>query len=179
MTHAQKAVLIVGKPGSGKSYFLKNKVLPKLNKVLIFDQYGYEYPDAQRLEDFKRATSLPLGHYRFSGDFWELVKNSGKMPNFSIIVEDATNFLQGAIHDEPLRKMFAARRHYNQQLYFLFHTLSSIPPFLYSMSDFIILFKTKDFKEKVKNRFQDEELFRAFSQLKISKNEHECRFIKI
>ena len=176
MSYAQKAVLIVGKPGAGKSYFFKNEILPKLNKVLIFDQYGYEYPEAT-LTDGKKDTGESM--LRFSGDFWELVNFSGRFPNRAIIIEDATNFLQGAIHDEPLRKMFAARRHYNQQLYFLFHTLSSIPPFIYSMSDYVVLFKTKDFKERVKNRFQDEELFRAFENIKKSRNEHERKIVKI
>ena len=173
-----KSLIIVGKPGAGKSHFLKNEILTKSNNFIIYDQYNYEYPQYEKIQDFNNLPEQG-GKFRFAGDFWEIVENYKKLKNYTIVIEDATNFMNASTHDMKLKQLFTARRHNNNFLVFLFHSLNRIPIFVYEMSDYILLFKTKDFKKTIDKKFQDRELSKAFDEIDRSKDEHAKRMLKI
>ena len=119
-------VVLTGLPLSGKTYFVRNKLIPQLNPVLVIDRLG-DYEDLEDLGhkiygfDFKRSNGkvrfVPnkrseLGKTEVESIFRRLMMIRDELANWTIIAEEAhvyhdlgafTDFLYGSRH--YVRKM--------------------------------------------------------------------------
>lgn len=140
-----KCITVIAATGQGKTTFVKNMI--KGNRCFVFDVNG-EY------EELCNDTTQPRSKYFGSNkEFMKMASN--KHGGTICVFEEATGFLVGAMQKD-VREFIIAKRHPvgqgGRNIVFLFHTIGSVPPFIFDMSDYIVLFKTGDDVGTVKKK---------------------------
>lgn len=152
-------ITIVGMTGTGKSSFIKHFI--KNRRAFVFDvQNEYQYLNNNRIVDLDEKNFIKLC----------MIKR-----NTVCVFEEATAFVIGNIL-RPMRKMLVSKRHTGNTNILVFHTILSIPPFVLSLSDIIIMFKTNDEDYQVENKFPS--LMKYFIEVKNNKNNHYFKIIR-
>jgi hypothetical protein len=142
--------IVIGMTGQGKSYFTKEYIEGK--KCYVFD-INNEYP-------------LPLYGERsknISCDEKDFIKNCFLKQSTICVFEEATGFLEGKT-SKDLRRLIVNKRHTKNIYFFLFHSISSVPPRLLQFTNFVVLFKTNDEEYQVQDKFPS--LFPYYLKLK-------------
>ena len=146
-----KCILIVGARGMGKSTTLRNE-LKKANKksLIIYDVNGehkdlYPYP----LIPFEEFTDM-----------------CSRVYNAVIVIEEATIYLSNRGNNFDVKEFLVKARHRNNTVFMNYHSLRSLPIYIYDLSDFIVLHKTKDKQSLVEKKFEDEEFTEEFLKIK-------------
>ena len=137
-----RCITIIGGTGQGKSTFALKLI--GIQNCFVFDYRGED--KYQHL-----STDLNQPKCRFSGKpdvFMEVLK---KKHNTWALFEEATIFFNGRAQEE-IRELLVNKRHRKQVIIFLFHTINSVPPFIFDMTDYVILFKTGDDINTVKRK---------------------------
>lgn len=153
--------LIIGHTGTGKTFFTKKTILQTNKSNYIFD-INNEY------KNFKNS--------KIELDFNAFVLNSQNMINSNIIFEDSTAFMSGKIETE-IKKIVVKKRHSNNNIFFLFHSIQDTPPFIFRLSNFIILFNTNDLQSQIKQK--NERLLKPFIELKKENKLYNKKIIKM
>lgn len=130
-------ILIIGHTGQGKSTHAKKILDSSKKKTWIFD-VNNEYNNAKYI----RHTE---------GDFSEFLNGCEEATDTNCIFEEATGYLSGRTGDR-VKKLVINKRHKRNNYIFLFHSIADVPPFLYRLSNYIILLKTADIEEMVKSK---------------------------
>lgn len=68
------------------------------------------------------------------------------------VFEDATGFIEGKIGAD-FRKVWISKRHTGNTNIAVFHSMSSAPPRLIQLSDYVVIFYTKDETYMVEKKF--------------------------
>lgn len=119
-----KVFCIIGGRGSGKTYFLEN-LLPKDNTVI------FELVKTNRWDGFRKY-------------FFEEYEQ-GKVPitaiaNKKIVFEDATSYVSSNMKN-TLKTLIVYSKQIGSDVYIVFHSVNIIPPFLWNLVNYLILFK--------------------------------------
>lgn len=146
-----KAFILVGGTGCGKTYFTK-QLLKSVNKnaLLVFDvnnEYKEYYP------------------YPFNPDIDKFLEKASKISKGVILIEDATAFLSNRGRSDLLTKILVAKRHTQNTVILLFHSMRSIPKYLVDISTHVVIFKTNDPQTIVERSFENEALTSAWSRV--------------
>lgn len=144
-------ILIIGHTGQGKSTHAKKILDSSKKKAFIFD-VNNEYQN----EKYIRHTE---------GDFSEFLTGCEESTDTNCIFEEATGYLSGRTGDR-VKKLVINKRHKRNNYIFLFHSIADVPPFLYRLSNYIILLKTADIEDMVKSK--EPKLVNAWKKLQIS-----------
>jgi len=154
-----KAIIIVGGTGQGKSTLIRN-ILKKGNpNCIINDIQRTDYPF---LPEHKAGEPQPRERCLNAAPeyFKKLAANRKK----SIIVfEEATGYLMGGTC-ETMRKILTDKRHYENCIIYVFHSVSTIPPTLLDLVNYMYIFKTADAPSRVKRKY--EPIFEVWQQIK-------------
>lgn len=139
--------LVVGAPGHGKTTKILELLKRYPRKILIYDinkEKAYSDFPLIELKDI-RFHSHGIARV-FTPDTRALVDAIDKhYYNGLVVFEDATKYLpSGVANVFSWRSIFTNYRHRNRDYIFTFHSLNRIPPFVYEMSNYITLFKTKE-----------------------------------
>jgi len=147
--------ILISFMGGGKTFLTKE--ICKKNKLpnYIYDVNG-EY------EDFPKSR-IETNFKKFFANILEKRNDKFLIQKTNIIFEDSTGELSGKMEDD-FKKIAIAKRHTGNNLIFLFHSIEDVPPFIFRMANFIILFKTGDLEESVKRK--QPILLPAFNKLK-------------
>lgn len=133
-------ILVVGMTGQGKSQWVKNYL--KGVKSFVFDinnEYG-GLASERYLIDAKGKDE--------TGFINECFNKTGTV----CVFEEATGFFEGKTGKE-LRRLLINKRHTKNNYIFIFHSLSSVPPRIMQMANFLVLFKTGDEAYQVESKF--------------------------
>lgn len=141
-----KAVIIVGARGSGKSTYIK-KHIQGISRVLIYDVNG-EYQTGDDL--------LP---------FQEFVKKAANQVKTIIVFEEATIFIGHNTSSETMREILVRARHTENTIFLVFHSLRSVPRWVYDLCTDVILHRTNDASDFVLKRFENKSLLDAFNTI--------------
>lgn len=141
--------LLIAHTGQGKTTFAKRLSAPA--NTLVFD-VNNEY------KDYPRNTT---------GDFDNFLQQVMKTTDKNIIFEEATGFLAGRTGAE-VKRIVINKRHTNNNYIFLFHSIADVPPFLFRLSNYVILFKTADTVQGVKEK--EPKLLKPFLELQRAEN---------
>lgn len=153
-------VVLAGMKGTGKTDYTKENILfpSKRSKKLIIDSMDnsiwrnmktHAHPEYINtlipfisLEQFPRWKN---GVYRHFSSELEPVFSavSEHLYDTLIIVEDATRFLEGRV-SESIRKFLYDCKQRNNDVVFVFHSLSSVPPKIVTGADYFVIFRTMD-----------------------------------
>lgn len=125
--------LIIAHTGQGKTTFVK-KNFP-FNSSIVFD-VNNEYSEYVRDK---------------SGNFDEFLNTVEKTKDKNLIFEEATGFLEGKTSTR-MKRIVINKRHTNNNYIFLFHSIADVPPFLFRLANFVVLFKTADILTAVKDK---------------------------
>jgi ABC-type cobalamin/Fe3+-siderophores transport system ATPase subunit len=153
-----KATIIVGGTGCGKT-FLTKKLIRNVNKnaLHIFDVNN----------EYSEFTSAP-----FDGDIDNFLQKANRLKNAVILIEDATSFLSNRGRSDLLTKILVAKRHTNNNIILLFHSMRAIPKYIADICTDIIIFKTNDPEEIVKKGFQNEKITIAWATVQKACKNH-------
>lgn len=163
-----KLVLIVGGTGAGKTTYTKKNFL-NAKKGVIYDtnnEYS-EFPfvglDKINGPGMKRiSTSADFDSFINSAT---LSDDSGKiigLNNSTVIIEDCTIYLTSNIQQQNFKKFLISKRHANNFIVLLFHSLGKIPVFCYELANYMVLLKTNDYLSKVESKFKEPKIVDAF-----------------
>lgn len=70
----------------------------------------------------------------------------------AILIDDASAYLKGALHEAYVREAVVSSRHKKLHLFFVYHNVAQTPPFLFSLADTVIFFGLTDSKEALKQK---------------------------
>lgn len=152
---------IVGRKRSGKSTKIRRlatlfaKAHPG-KRVLILDvNAAPAYADLPLLTDAQVRTWKPNAMLRiaryYNPDYKTMMENIQGFKSGLIAFEDATKYIDA--NPQPAIKAFLVdHRMRDLDLFFTFHNLTRIPPFLWEMTHQVLLHKTTDDRDKIKTR---------------------------
>lgn len=158
-------IIVIGKMGTGKSTFIKRYIDKR--KKLVFD-VNNEYnltTDTSKPE----SRVIELIHKKF-------VVLARTKRNTCIVFEDSTGFIEGKL-DADFRQFLVEKRHTGNVSLLVFHSISSMPPRLLQLSDYVVLFKTSDEWYQVIKKYPS--LYNEYLKVKDNTNPHFHKLIKI
>jgi hypothetical protein len=149
-----KAIIIVGNTGRGKTTAaLKTlyKAIDEKRKIFVYDPNN----------DFREFYNKP-----FTDEFTFL--NSVKdVQNSYLLFEEATIFFSNKGNDRTLRSLLVRKRHQNNTIVLLFHSLRSIPIYIFELTNYLVLYKTADNENLILKKFEGfPEITEAYQKLK-------------
>lgn len=142
-----KTIIIAGAPGHGKTTKILELIKNYPKKVLIYDVNNEKAYSQFPLIQVNEIKNHSWGVARvFSTDIKTVVKTIDEhFWNGLVVFEDATKYLpSGVANVDYWRSIFTNYRHRNRDYFFTFHSLKRIPPFVYEMSNYLTLFKTRE-----------------------------------
>lgn len=129
--------LIVGATQTGKTTFVKTKIIPKYQNVLVYDVQN-QYPELPYWNRQKK------GRFRISPlemEFEKFVLLGQALTGFLFVYEEATQFLEGKINKE-MKANLVGKAHTKNRFLFFFHSFTQVPPRVIDFTDYLIQFKT-------------------------------------
>lgn len=146
-----KSIIFVGGTGAGKT----TKIRKYLSSV---------HPKARLVYDVN-AEYTDLFPYPLT-DFETFAENATKVSNALIVYEEATIFLSNRGSNDLLRDVLVRKRHTNNTIFLVFHSIRSIPRYIFDLSTHVYLHKTNDSKSTVETRFENELFTACFLRIK-------------
>lgn len=89
-----------------------------------------------------------------------------------ILIEEATIFFHNTSSSLEMKNLLVRARHTRNIIQLNFHSFSSVPREIYSLLDYVTVFKTND-SEKMLERFDSPKLLAAFNKVRNSQNPYE------
>lgn len=167
---AGKNIVIIGGMGQGKTYYTKSRILTPAQKVgfdlCIYDING-EYEEFKNKFDFINAPHPP------EKAFMEMAVENKMTVN---VFEEATYFLPHNTQHKEVYKTMQLKRHKNTFNVFLFTAIRSLPLYISAMTDQVILFKTADNIQHLKNRYEHTPIW--WNAIKKAQNFRPLDFVK-
>jgi len=161
------ASIMIGKRGCGKTTLSKKLMdeRPKNMPVIVYDvnkEYGIYYD--QPFEDFDL--------------FLNRVSNEDTRHTY-IMIEEATIFFNTHSTAEEMKNLLVRARHTGNIIQLNFHSFSSVPKGIYTLLDYVTVFKTNDNEKSVTDRFDHPQIIAAFREAIASKDEHFYKTVKL
>jgi predicted AAA+ superfamily ATPase len=148
-----KCILVVGGTGTGKSEKIK-AMLKNAHKdsLLIYDV------NAEYTEFYNKP---------FVEDIEKFVSIAKQVYNSITVFEEATIFFSNkGGSDKHIKSILVRKRHTNNTVIFVFHSLRAIPRDIFDLSDIIILHKTEDIESVVSDKFENDHFTECFLRIK-------------
>lgn len=136
------SIALIGHTGRGKSTLTKQLLRATKLPSFIYDvnnEYSGEFHNNRFLMEFK--------------DFLKESKNKTKT---NIIFEEATIFVSNNSKVEEIRNLLVRKRHTENNIFFVYHSLRSLPVEIADLLDFIVLYHTNDRETLIKTKFRDD-----------------------
>lgn len=161
--------IVAGAPGQGKSEFVKDAIRGR--KSFVFDvnnEYGMrtKYPGQKPL-GLSDNPNAPQARYvpqdaSIMRDVDKFIMMCRQKRDTNIVFEESTVYLEGR-QMIPIKTLIVNRIHTGNAYYFLFHSISAIPPRIMQMCSFVVLHKTLDEDYLVQDKYP--RLFHHFLDL--------------
>lgn len=145
-----KTFIVIGAPGQGKSEWVKETI--RNRRAFVFDvnnEYGgrTKYPNQKPLgfsndPNATQARYTPKSVY-LRDDARDFMLMCMKKKDTNIVFEEATVYLEGR-QEELAKTLIVNRIHTGNVYYFLFHSISAVPPRIMQMASYVVLHKTVD-----------------------------------
>lgn len=152
------AIINVGGTGTGKS--------TETRKLIeLFDpEYLYVYDVNNEYNDLYKKPFCGVN------EFLVLLEN---VTDALIVFEEATMFFSNKSSSEKLLGMLVQKRHKRNNFIFNFHSLRSIPRYIFDFVDFINIKKTNDTYKIAREKIDDEVFLHLFESVNESNNPYE------
>lgn len=155
-------LLINGRPRSGKSSKLKSLLKTNRKNLVIYDVNNEH-------KEFYNDVFMSMENF--------LIKHQDK-ENTLFVIEEATAFFSTRSTNDILKDMIIRRRHCNNDFVLIFHGFYFIPKYIFTLSDYITIFKTNDSESDVKSKV-NKEILNSWIEVQESENPHYSQTITI
>lgn len=171
--------IISGTNGTGKTTLLK-KLISNKKRTLIVDADGYEFSnvatiDVQDIDRIKKGKKARI--------IAPTPKDLEELTNFTngnLVLDDCRYYIKARI-EESIRRLFVRRRQHNIDIFAVAHSLNEIPPTFWTFATHLVLFKTKDNADRLKQNFPryDDVLKGHIKEINAHSNHHYYRVIPL
>lgn len=149
-----KAILIIGNRGTGKTTTTK-KLLANVHKdARIVLDVNNEYADL-----------YPFPFIEFDN----FTKKLTTVSNAFIVIEEATIFMDNRGYNKDMTSVLVKSRHRGNTIVLVYHSIRSVPKYIFNLCNMIILHKTNDAENVVKD-YDNSDLNEAYLWLKSQPN---------
>lgn len=156
MARGRKRIIFIGAPEHGKSTQLR-KLIDSRNEGVIVHNQGQQkaYSDLPVIS-FEKMKLMKSGKYQVQEpdalEFYQIAYNNFR--NGFVVGEDASEYMPPQ-KIQSIYKLVIGLRHKGIDLALIFHSIAETPPYIIRQANEIILFKTSDNWENVKDRFPE------------------------
>lgn len=140
------ALAIAGMTGVGKSTYV-NALVRKYSKQ-GYTPYIFDIN--------KEPMYIGLPYRIFDGDIDKFTIEAGFKLRSVLVFEEATIFFTNPKRAEKLLKILVQKRHKNNIIIFVFHSLRALPIVIRDMINYLLLFKTSDNQTLINSKFKDD-----------------------
>lgn len=148
-------IAVIGATGTGKTTVCKKMLQLSGKEPFIYD-VNNEYGSNKLIK---------------INDFLQIATEK---KNSFILFEEATIFFSHAGRTDEIMNLLVRKRHTQNVICLVFHSLRSMPLYILDMIDLIILFKTVENKGVIEKKYKDElEIIEAFNYINNSQNKYE------
>jgi ABC-type cobalamin/Fe3+-siderophores transport system ATPase subunit len=140
------AIIVVGCTGSGKSTLIKSFTKSVDRTKLFINDVNAEY--------------FPDREYISTTQFLEIAQ---KLKECVIVFEEATIFFSNRGSNKEMRELLVRKRHARNVIFLVFHSVRSIPHYIYDLCNYVFIFRTNDTAELVEKKH--EHLFPAWRKV--------------
>lgn len=133
--------LVVGINGTGKTTWLNNEVVKKVEKCLIVTVDSTEWKQVPTIRPEDVRTFTGISKIIYNDNTLEVIKN-----NFfggALILDDAMSYLNNQT-PAILRYLYIRRRQHGVDLYVVAHGLKQLPPQIFSFATWLVLFNSTE-----------------------------------
>jgi DNA helicase HerA-like ATPase len=159
-----KCHIIVGATGTGKTTFVK-KLLKKASKQSLFI---YDVNN-----EYKEYFNYPFIYFE------DFIESATRLKNGILVIEEATIFLNNRSSNENLKEILVRKRHTNLYVILVFHSMRSVPRYIYELSNYITIFKTNDSPDMTSKELKDDRIYDIMTEVKDHKNKYFQKTMKI
>ena len=152
MQREPKIFVVIGGRGTGKTYFLEHLLHPG-NTLVI------ELVKTNRWQGYQKV---------FYDDFETGSLSYKDIANKKIVFEDATSYISSNMKND-LKKLIINSKQLGCDVYIVLHSLNIIPPFLYNLLNYIILFRCAKPRQNAHNYDYYAEIMTKWKKLERSK----------
>ena len=140
-----KNFIVVAEQDRGKTFFVKTQVLKNFTK-----RKNYIYDINLEYKEFKNEIKFISGRDEFLS-----AVPCGTNANVNVIFEEASAFFSTSGSTSKGTIKHICRRFHTRNInVFVFHALDQVPTDILYYIDYIILFKTKDSRDKIEHKFK-------------------------
>lgn len=146
-----KVLLLVGAKGMGKTSFVRSMLeqVPPNNRM-VYDVNG-EYTD--------------LYDHDIDLTYQDFLEQSTQVRDAFVVYEEATIFIGHNSNSTNIKELLVRTRHTGNTVVFVFHSLRTVPRFVFDLANYVILFKTSDTVKLVEKNFDNEAFTTLFKEL--------------
>ncbi|GAB4296376.1 MAG: hypothetical protein Kow0068_20810 [Marinilabiliales bacterium] len=163
--------IIIGKKGSGKTTYLTKKIKDTIKENIFF---------CSPVATFKKVNNI-----LFLND--TVLLNTSflqhEIKDSLLIFDDCKNYINPHPYEKNTLKIMnfvRLSRHYNNSMYFVFHSFEQVTRTLWTLSDRIILFKSFDNIEKFSKIFSNfENVRKKFHEVNSNKSDNYHQVIEL
>lgn len=150
-----KAIIVIGRTKSGKTTTVKNLLKKISGEKFIYD-VNNEYNTGTEfisMVDFLNEATLKTCT--------------------TIVFEEATIFFSNRGDERKLKELLVRKRHTKNVIILCFHSLRSVPTYIFDLADYYILHKTNDNRAIIEKKFSGNDiLLNDFETVNTSKDLH-------
>lgn len=131
-----RGIIVVGGTGSGKTTFVKTKIVKNYNGPKFIYDVNNEYEGGLMM------------------DIDKFIGIGKALSNHLIIIEEATIFFSNKGDNKELAHILVTKRHRSNVIVLCFHNLQAVPVNILNMCDLMVLMKTNDNPRIVETKFK-------------------------
>lgn len=158
-----KMYIIVGKNGTGKTYFVRQFLQRSSRRALIMnptneDKWDEFEPikadDGKEIKEFKgiRQLKARLVFGDMAPEYRRMLRLVwDKYENGVLVMDDCREMVEAKLSKEVGSVMRGFRQH-NMDVFAMFHSINQVPPMVWDHVTYLVLFYTQDNLDKVKKK---------------------------
>lgn len=105
-------------------------------------------------------------------DFEIFLKECTELSNHFIIFEEATIFFDTKSNIKDMKNLLVRARHTGNIIVVNFHSFKSLPKGIFTLTNYVTVFKTLDTVKDVKDKMDDPRILNAYDHCRDSKNKY-------
>jgi ABC-type multidrug transport system ATPase subunit len=160
-----KSIIIVGATGTGKTTYVKSLIQKVPNKKALFiydvnNEYQEFFPyKLLGIEDFMEKTQF--------------------ISNGVFVLEEATIYLNNRSCNSYLQELLVRKRHTNNTIILVFHSMRSVPRYIFELSNYLTVFRTNDAPDLTARELKDARIEVLMTDVAKSKKQFFSKTLKI
>lgn len=172
-------VIVCGTNGTGKTTLVRSLVSDK-PKLLVVDPDGMEWTDLVDIDASRVGEIKDDGKARILAPTAEELEYLKDFHSGNLVLDDCRYYVKSRI-EQSIRQTLVRRRQKSLDIYSVAHSLTEVPPTFWVFATHLILFKTKDNPQRLRQNIPNyhEMVTRHIPEINAHPDHHYYRIIPI